>query len=859
MYKTVSDHKSGKMKMFLTIITFLVVEGAFSQKITSFNDNWHFIKKSDTTNQEWTPVSVPHTWNSQDAFDKVPGYYRGIGWYKKSFRLKRNEKRQFLTFEGVNQEAFVYVNGKLAGTHLGGYTAFHVEISDFLNADGNNKLTVQVDNSHNPAIPPLKGDFNFYGGIYRDVWLSQKRDIHFDFSELGDRGIFIRSLEVSKESASIANKAVIHNQSNKVQKITLTHILFDNNGNQINKSKKSIKLEAGLSAVSSEFSEISNPNLWHPDNPYLYRLVSEIRLENEIIDTQSNLVGFRWFRFDADSGFYLNGKPLKLMGTNRHQDYENLGNALSDDRHREDVKLIKEMGSNFFRTAHYPQDPSVIDEADKQGLIVSMEIPLDHEITDSPDFLNNSKRMMQEMIRQNFNHPSILIWAYMNEMMLGRKYERDKDIIEKIRLQAIELEKLTRDEDPDRYTMIPNHGDLDLYIQSGLTEIPMIVGWNLYFGWYEADEYGAGKFLDRFHELVPDKPALITEYGAGADPRIRSLDPKRFDFSIEWQNRFHQNNLKQYTERRYLSGAAIWNVADFGSESRNDADPKINSKGVLGMDRTPKDAFYLYQSWLKKDPVIRIGERNWNQRIIRDGESHPISVYSNAKEVELFLNGKSLGKKMVVENIARWEVPWKAGKNVLEATMNINGDSHQDWVEINVGVLKPNKTNWDGGIHINCGATFTFNDPIDQTVWLSDAVYQDGIFGFKGGVLFSPRDRGVGSDRTIMGTNNDPIYQTARVSPERYEFDVKPGSYEVTFHWSELESEYQNEDNKRVFDVLINGNKLIKGLNIYKEAGFANAYSKRVIASVDSKKLIITFNKKSGNPIIQGLQIRRIN
>ncbi len=826
---------------------------------SSFGNNWHFIKKSDTTNQEWHPVVIPHTWNAQDPFDKIPGYYRGVAWYKKTFQLKRNRKNYFLTFEGVNQEAYVYVNGKLAGTHLGGYTAFHIEITDYLNVDGNNQLIVRVDNSHNPAIPPLKGDFNFYGGIYRDIWLLQKNDIHFDFSELGDHGIFIRTPKVSKESASIEVKTVIQNQSGKNQKAVLVHRLHDSDGLEIVKSEESIKLKTALNEIQSKLPQINNPQLWHPDTPNLYRLVSEIRLDNEVVDLQSNPVGFRWFRFDTDSGFYLNGKPLKLMGTNRHQDYENLGNALTDDRHGEDVKLIKEMGSNFFRTAHYPQDPAVIDEADNQGLVVSMEIPLDHEITDSPAFLENAKRMMQEMIRQNFNHPSILIWAYMNEMMLGRKYERDKAIIENIRLQAIELEKLTREEDPDRYTMIPNHGDLDLYIQSGLTEIPMIVGWNLYFGWYEEDEFGAGKFLDRFHKLVPNKPVLITEYGAGADPRIRSLNPKRFDFSIEWQNRFHQNNLKQYTERPYLSGAAIWNIADFGSESRNDADPKINSKGVIEMNRTPKDAFYLYQAWLQKEPMVRIGERNWDQRIIREGESHPISVYSNIGEVELFHNGKSLGRKAVIENIVRWEVSWKEGKNELEAVTDIKGESLRDWVEIDIDVLHSNKINWNDGININCGATFIFNDLIDETIWLSDEAYQKGIFGFKGGDLFNPRDRGVGSDRTILKTNNDPVYQTMRVAPDQYEFDVTPGSYEVTFHWAELEPKYQKNENTRIFDVLINGKEVIEALDVFQQAGFATTYSKRIITSIESKKLIITFKEISGSPIINGLQIRQLN
>ena len=839
------------MKVFLVIVSLFCCTTLFSQQITSFNDSWQFIKGTDTTNQEWEPIQVPHTWNSEDPFDKMSGYYRGLSWYKKRFQ-RPNSQKSYLRFEAVNQEANIYVNGKIAGSHLGGYTAFNIDITDFL-IDGNNEILVSVDNSHNENAPPLKGDFNFYGGIYRDIWLHEINSIHFQRSEFGDLGIFIRSPQVSEKAAIIEVQSNIITQIDG-SSVTIEHSLYDDDGILVNTVAKQVTIKLGFNSFTMKLPKVNDPLLWHPESPNLYRLESRIiTLNDSILDIQSNPVGLRWFEFDPNKGFFINGASLKLMGTNRHQDYLGLGNAITDERHRADVELIKDMGSNFFRTAHYPQDKAVLNAADQLGLLVSMEIPLDHDITDSPAFLENSKHMQKEMIRQYYNHPSIIIWAYMNEMMLGRNYERDQEIIEKIRLQALALEELTRQEDPTRYTMIPNHGALDLYIKAGLTEIPMIVGWNLYYGWYEEDEKGAGKFLDSFHEKVPDKPVLITEYGAGADPRIRSLVPERFDFSIEWQNEFHQNNLIQIFEREFLSGAAIWNLADFGSEGRNDADPKINSKGVLSYDRQPKDSYYLYQAWLRRDPIIWIGSRNWNKRIISKGEKHPIEVYTNSEHVELILNHQSLGKKKVLNNIAKWDIMFNEGENLLEAVIEGDAKIFKDAAKINVSILDMNNIDWYPGLNINFGATFNFTDQTNEIIWIPDLMLLEENQLVKG-QTFRPRERGIGSDRTIMNTVIDPIYQTHVSGSSKYRFKTNPGNYEITFHWAEV-----RQAANRVFDVLVNGQNAFSNLNIEKEAGFSTAYSKKIIVSCENS-LVIEFQKISGDdPMISGLQIKRLN
>jgi hypothetical protein len=331
---------------------------------------------------------------------------------------------------------------------------------------------------------------------------------------------------------------------------------------------------------------------------------------NEIIDRITQKIGFRYYHFDPDQGFYLNGKSVKLLGVNRHQDMPGKGNALSNADHWRDVRMIKQMGSNFLRTAHYPQDPAILEACDSLGLLVSMEIPLDHEINKTEIFDDNCKLMMTEMIRQYYNHPSIIIWAYMNEMFLGKKLQRDKQFINDVVKLARELENLSRAEDPYRYTMIPNHGDFDIYYQSGLTDIPMIVGWNLYYGWYSPDFQGLTEFLSHAHTKIPDKAFIISEYGAGADPRIRNDTPKRFDFSIDWQNEFHKSHISQIKQMDFVAGAAVWNMFDFGSENRQDAVPNINSKGLCTFDRQPKEAFFIYRDSLAGSISLDIYERD---------------------------------------------------------------------------------------------------------------------------------------------------------------------------------------------------------------------------------------------------------
>jgi len=837
----------------LTILFFFLSASVYAQQgrmVQSVNSNWSFHKGEIHDSSSWQKVNLPHTFNVSDPFDEEKGYYRGVSWYKHKFLESRENQSQFLYFEAVNQIAEVYINGEFVKRHKGGYTAFSVPLSDYVK-NGVNEIKVKVDNNHNKAIVPLKGDFNFYGGIYRDVWLISTSTTHFGFSEFGDLGIFISTPKVSEEVAQLHVKS--HITSLNAMKISVDYQLFDPEGKEVLTTSKGANISKGNTTIEHDLPMFERPKLWHPDHPYLYRLHVSLRDEKaNLLDDQTIPIGVRWFRFDADNGFFLNNKPLKLIGTNRHQDFDGLGNALSDDRHLKDVKLIKAMGSNFFRTAHYPQDPTVLQASDQLGLLVSMEIPLDHDITDSKEFYDNTKHMMKEMIRQYYNHPSIIIWAYMNEMLLGRRYERDEEIISKITAFAQKLEDLTRSEDNTRYTMIPNHGQLGLYHKAGLTQIPMIVGCNLYFGWY-AEQLGGGSFLDEVHDLIPDKPILVTEYGAGADPRIRSLEPVRFDFSIEWQTKFHQYNLSDFMERPFVAGAAIWNLADFGSENRNDAVPKINSKGVISFDRKPKDSYHLYQAWLKERPFLKIGGMDWQQRVDYKN-SQSIQVFSNSDSVSLSVNGSKAELETSEHNVTAWHVQWRNGINHLEAKAY-----YTDTTLVNTAKVDFNKVDKEylesSTIHINCGAPFFFNDPTNHVSWLPDREYDQNLSGYTRGKVYKQRNRGVGTDAQIYLTDNEPVYQTMLINPEYY-FDVVEGHYQITFHWAELERKY-NGESKRIFDVLINGSTILSDIEPVA-AGFRTAQSIKVKVETNKPGLKISFRTKSGEAIINAIEIRKL-
>lgn len=866
------------LSLFVTLI--LLRATAFSQLRTqiSLDKDWKFSK--DSTQQAQT-INLPHTWNKDDVMDDTPGYYRGVCWYRKTLTLNDTYKgkKLFLYFNGANQEVEVYINGHKAGSHKGGYTRFCVEADQYLKIGDKetNEIAVKVDNSFNESIPPLTADFTFYGGIYRDVYLVATNKSHFALTHAAN-GIFITTSSVSATSASVKVTGQIVGSTGKLVVVTTV----------VDGTKTVAKAQSNLTSTDfiQNIPAITNPHLWSPEDPHLYQVRTQLvdTKTGVVLDEVTNPLGFRWFKFDGEKGFFLNGKSLKLVGTSRHQDFEGLGNAIPANYNVHDVELLKQMGGNYLRVSHYPQDPKILETCDKLGILTSVEIPVVNTITESEAFTETCKNMQVEMIRQNFNHPSVVIWAYMNEVLLRPKFGDDKArqqvYFSNIKKLAQTLDSLTRREDPSRYTMIACHGDYNKYRMVGLIQIPQIIGWNLYSGWYGGQTSDFANFLDNFHKDFPALPIIISEFGADADPRIHATEPIKFDKSVEYAVDFHKVYLKAIEARPFVAGAAVWNLADFNSETRDETMPHINNKGLLTWDRRPKDTYYYYKANLAKKPFVKIS--TWQIRagisdsLNQSACTQPVTVFSNTSKVILKVNGIALGNKAVIDGMAVFNVPLKNGVNKLEA-IAVN-QTYSDEATITFNLI-PTKLRADNqpDLHINIllGAKRFYIDQ-DQNIWQPDQAYKPGSFGSVGGVANAIKGntrQSYGTDRNIINTNDDPIYQTQKIDIQGYKFDVPAGRYEIILHFAELTTDKTKEalaynlDNsttkeasqERVFDVLVNNKPLLQNFNAANKYGSLTAGTEKTEVIVTGNNGIsISFKPIKGDPILNAIQLRRI-
>lgn len=891
MKTLVANYLLGGLLLLVSILAH-----AQSRVAVSIDETWEFTKdkivpgEKNNTNIKWMPVSVPHSWNNLDVMDDEPGYYRGEAWYRKKITVPVSCKTRslFLRFEGSNQITTVYMNGKEAGKHIGGYTSFQFPINAFLNYDsvaGNNEILVKVDNKHNQQVAPLSADFTFFGGLYRDVWLLNLNEVHFSMDNYGSSGVFVSTPSVSKEQATVRVSGSLRNEKLKTAKIVLQTIIQDRDGKLVKQLKSEYNVKAQTTTTfSQELPSIINPELWSPQRPYLYTIKTSIRdaANGQLLDEMVNPLGFRWFRFDAANGFFLNGEPLKLVGASRHQDRAGIANAVSDDQARNDMEWLKKMGGNFLRVAHYPQDPTILEACDRMGIITSVEIPVVNEITESDSFYNNCVNMQVEMIRQYFNHPSIVIWCYMNEVLLRPHFNDDKEkqkiYFGNITALAKLLDSVTRSEDASRYTMIANHGDFDKYRSTGLTDIPMIVGWNLYSGWYGGELQNFASFLDKHRQQLPNKPMVVAEYGADADPRIRSFQPVRFDKSVEYTTAFHQYYFTEMMKRPHVAAAMIWNLADFNSETREETMPHINNKGLLTWNRTAKDPYYLYQALLSKEPFIKILSGDWDTRTGvadsgRTSSYQSIQVATNIDSIELFRNGQSLGWRKAVTGICEWKVPFEHGMNKLVAGNNIHKDYLDVFFRLQPYELKKATVEFTG-MNILLGANRYFIDQQNSLTWQPDQLYRNNSWGHVGGRMFKAAGNGrlpYGTDKDIKGTDNDPVYQTQQIGISDYRMDVPVGQYELTLHFAELEgvpgksipynlntSDPVVKNGPRRFHVYVNDVLFLENFDIAAQFGTATAVAKKTVISVTDQGIRLKFVSVSGEPVLNALQLRKI-
>lgn len=607
------------------------------------NNDWNFRFSHQVQKGTEVRVDLPHTWNAQDALSGKIDYKRGIGNYEKNLfiRPEWKGKRLFIRFEGVNNIADVFINRRHIGEHRGGYGAFIFEITGKVEYGKENSILVRVNNGEQLDIMPLVGDFNFYGGIYRDVHLLITDETCISPLDYASPGVRLIQDSVSHRYAKVRAIVDLSNGSSGNQEVELNVRLLDGQ-RVVKEGTKNVNL-SGNEVMQQELTfEIDQPHLWNGrQDPFLYQAEVTLFRNGQMVDRVTQPLGLRFYRIDPDKGFFLNGKHLPLQGVCRHQDRSEVGNALRPQHHEEDVALMLEMGVNAVRLAHYPQATYFYDLMDKNGIIVWAEIPFvgpggynDKGFVDLPAFRANGKEQLKELIRQHYNHLSICVWGLFNELT-----ELGDNPVEYIK----ELNVLAHQEDTTRPTTSASNqmGDLNFITDA--------IAWNRYDGWYGGTPADLGKWSDRMHKDHPEICIAISEYGAGAsiyhqqDSLVKTV-PTSWWHPENWQTYYHIENWKTISSRPYVWGSFVWNMFDFGAAHRTEGDrPGINDKGLVTFDRkVRKDAFYFYKAnWNREEPMLYLtGKRN----TVRTQRLQTIIAFTNQAGAELFVNGKSYGK-----------------------------------------------------------------------------------------------------------------------------------------------------------------------------------------------------------------------
>lgn len=618
------------------------------RKVYNFNTKWAFSKEATEAPklmpEKWYWVSLPHTWNDIDGQDGGNDLYRGTAYYAKELEkidLPKADK-YYLELNGANSSATVYVNGKKLASHDGGYSTWRVNITDVL--EDKNLFVVEVDNSQNDRVYPQNADFTFYGGLYRDVNILAVNNSHFDLEYYGGPGIKVTP-EVVENNANVEVEVFT---TNTLDTQKLNYILKDREGNII------AQKETSSSETKVRF-EIENVHLWHgKKDPYLYSAEVYLKQDDEVLDNVSTRFGCRTFKIDPELGFILNGEEYPLRGVSRHQDRWGIGNALLPEHHEEDMDMICEVGATTIRLAHYQHDQYFYDLCDEKGMVVWAEIP--YISTHMPNGRENTISQMKELITQNYNHPSIVVWGLSNEITMSGESTED------LRENHVILNDLAHEMDKTRLTTIACVSMCsmdDPYVQ-----IPDVVSYNHYFGWYGGDTSMNGPWFDEFHAKYPNIPIGCSEYGCEA-LNWHTSNPEQGDYTEEYQAYYHEELIKQFFTRKYMWATHVWNMFDFGADSRNEGGENgQNHKGLVTFDRKyKKDSFYAYKAWLSDEPFVHICGKRYVDRV---EETTKVTVYSNQPEVELFANGVSLGKQSSPEHFFYFEVP-NNGETNLEA------------------------------------------------------------------------------------------------------------------------------------------------------------------------------------------------
>ncbi len=647
---------------------------------TLIDTGWKFLKSDASGAQSptfddstWSAVTLPHTWNNIDG-ENGGTYYRGIGWYRLHYIVPASAagRRLYLQFDGSSLVTDVYVNGTSLGEHQGGYTRFCFDATAALTVGATNVIAVKVNNALTTNIPPLNGDFTVFGGLYRSVHLIVTDNVHMQLTDYGSSGLFIRQTHVSSASASLQVTAETWNDNATPQSITLNTFIVDASNTVVRTltSTQTVAAHTGFHFVQT--TTMANPHLWDGQrDPYLYHVYAQVQVGTVVKDIVSAPLGLRSYSIDVNKGFFLNGHYLDLHGVNMHQDRLDQGWAISDAELDQDFGLVTAMGANVIRTSHYQHAQRLYDDADAAGVIIWSEQPIIGGIISTTAFTQNAELQLTEMIRQNYNHPSIIFWSIANEVA--------NNAATNTLLQS--LNNLAHAQDPDRITTLASHtpsGD-------ALSKHTDTVGYNRYYGWYSGVFSDINAELDNTHKNFPTMSFALSEYGAGASINQHEANPTQPVPASnlhpeEWQALFHEAYWQSLASRPYVWGKFVWVMFDLASASRHEGDHNgRNDKGLVTYDhKTCKDAYFWYKANWTTAPFVYITDRRFVTRTLPTTD---IKVYANTSSVTLTVNGVSLGARTSTNHIFLWPaVALQVGNNVVSVVSTQGGNTYTDSV-----------------------------------------------------------------------------------------------------------------------------------------------------------------------------------
>ncbi len=853
------------------------LSAAAVRPVTELANGWRFHYGDEPANATtaefddsgWEQVTVPHSWNRLGEYHiertVASNTEQGIGWYRLAFAAPAaaGTSRFYLQFDGVGTIADIWVNGTKIGQHRGAYARFRYDITEQLIAGSQNLIAVRADNTE-PAegsstqdVLPLSADFFFYGGIYRGVTLIEAHEAQIDLLDFGGPGVYARTLEVTADHALVAVHTRLRNHGKQPRDLTVITTIFTAEGKAVATVSTPATLAAGSAGDANQQLNIAAPHLWDGcADPYMYSVAVELHDASGLLDRVVQPLGIRTFHVDANEGFVLNGKQLQLHGVSRHQDRMGKGWALTPEDHAEDMALIVEIGANTVRLAHYQHAEEWLNEADKAGMIAWAEVPFvtaaSWDGTPANDaVMENGRQQLIEMIRQQYNHPSIAMWSVGNEPDASALFMKHKGEVYPLSLLTA-LNELAKQEDPSRPTVFADccedSDGFGIVVPQKLAGTTDLIGYNRYYGWYYGKPSDLGAVLDRYHAKHPNLPISLAEYGAGGALSQHSDNPEGGPIHSfnrphpeEYQSWYHEENWKILKDRKFVFATWVWNMFDFASDLREEGEAiDLNDKGLVSFDRkVKKDSFFYYKAQWSSEPVLHITSRRYVDR------AYPVAdvrIYSNVPGVTLTVNGISLGTVECIDRVYVWRgVKLKPGPNLVTASAAVNGQTLTDSVTWNA----PDAA---AGLHINAGVLTGLVS--GGTVYGSDHFFTGGTPGVLNRRTFQPQ----ATKKIVTGAGDLALHGGWREGSFSYDLLLPEGQWTVTVHSFEPEESLAETRN---FDILANGEAAVTSFSPAALAGGPLiAVTKSFTAHSTGGLLKLDFVAKGGPAIVSAIDIQ---